>query len=67
VADSLQELHEFAERAGIKRCWFDKNHYDLNPKNYEFALANGAQLVESRIVASKRKVLRDEASKRNRP
>ena len=66
VADTLSELHTFAEQAGIKRCWFDRNHYDLNPKNHEAALAKGAQLVESKIVATVRKRLRDEASKRNR-
>lgn len=66
VADSLDELHKFAELAGIKRCWFDKNHYDLNPKNHELALDNGAVLVDSRQVAMKRKGHRDEASKRSR-
>lgn len=58
VADSLEELHEFATKAGIKRCWFDKNHYDLNPKNHELAIAAGALLVDSRVVATKRKALR---------
>ena len=35
VADSLKELHEFAESIGLKRCWFHglrkgHPHYDLH-------------------------------------
>jgi hypothetical protein len=66
VADSFEELHKFAEDNGIKRCWFHKNHYDLNPKNHEIALNAGAILVESRVVATQRRKLQDEASKRSR-
>ena len=33
MADSKEELHEFANEYGIKRCWYDGNrkhpHYDL--------------------------------------
>ncbi len=42
MADSLQELHEFAESMGIKRCWFDSNrrhpHYDLTGERLERVL-----------------------------
>ncbi len=34
MADSREELHEFAEMLGIKRCWYDGNrkhpHYDVH-------------------------------------
>ncbi len=34
VADSLEELHKFAQRIGMKRSWFQATsrvpHYDLN-------------------------------------
>jgi hypothetical protein len=51
----LAELHEFARRAGIKRCWFHRHkvhpHYD-KPKRYplEKLLQFGAQLVSSKII-----------------
>lgn len=36
VADTLQELHEFAEKAGLKRKWFqghgDHPHYDITTR-----------------------------------
>jgi len=27
--ESLEELHAFAERIGLKRCWFQRGHYDV--------------------------------------
>lgn len=47
VADTVNELHAFAQRIGLARCWFEGTkkghpHYDLvNRKNiplYNFAL-----------------------------
>lgn len=43
TADTLEELHEFAARAGIPRHWFHRSrkgvpHYDLNPENRRKAL-----------------------------
>lgn len=26
---SKENLHRMAEELGIKRCWFDKDHYDI--------------------------------------
>jgi hypothetical protein len=65
VADSVEELHAFAESVGINRCWFHKDHYDLNPKNHESALGSGAQLVEARTIVLVKRRVRDEATKRN--
>lgn len=49
-ADSLDELHAFAERIGLKRCWFHGRarhpHYDITtPKKAETVLKNGASIV----------------------
>ena len=62
VADTLRELHAFAQRTGIKRCWFDadsrsktgrKPHYDI-PKyvlrESSLLLSMETQLVSSREI-----------------
>ncbi|PLA73422.1 DUF4031 domain-containing protein [Hydrogenovibrio sp. SC-1] len=52
VADSLDELHVFAEELGLKRAWFQKNasypHYDVTIEVRAKALRIGA-LKGSRI------------------
>ncbi len=54
TADTLPELHAFAQQAGIKRCWFHpsngKPHYDVTDEQREAALALGALAVSSREV-----------------
>jgi hypothetical protein len=47
LADTPEELHAFAEKAGIKRFWFHRSrkgvpHYDLNPENRLKAIRSGA-------------------------
>jgi len=46
VADTLAELHTFAEKLGLKRAWFQDNrkipHYDLTPGKSREAIALGA-------------------------
>ncbi|MDJ1500484.1 DUF4031 domain-containing protein [Xanthocytophaga agilis] len=49
VADSLQELHEFAQSLGVKKCWFEgvrkgHPHYDL------------AKVVRGKVVRDTEKV-----------
>jgi hypothetical protein len=43
MADSKEELHAFAEKLRIKRCWYDGNrrhpHYDLVGWNLELVLS----------------------------
>lgn len=51
TADSLDELHAFAESIGVKRCWFERSrrgvpHYDLNPEARRRAVEAGA--IETR-------------------
>jgi hypothetical protein len=55
AADSLEELHAFAQRVGIKRCWFHRGrfaHYDVTSQERERALACGAcALTRRELVA----------------
>lgn len=41
------ELHEFAEKLGLKRSWFQEkkrfHHYDLVRSKRELAIKNGAK------------------------
>lgn len=39
------ELHDFALRLGLRRSWFDKDHYDLTPNKRVQAIRMGAQAV----------------------
>lgn len=63
TADTLPELHAFAEKIGLKRCWFHRSHiedhYDLNKAYRDKALANGAVFVgaiaQARVRMAKRK------------
>lgn len=55
LADSLQELHDFAEMIDVDPRLFHRNasypHYDVTLKMREDALANGA------IAADRRKII----------
>jgi tRNA isopentenyl-2-thiomethyl-A-37 hydroxylase MiaE len=49
MADTVEELHEFAARIGLKREWFQPRsspHYDLTASRHAQALALGARLVD---------------------
>lgn len=57
TADTLEELHAFAERIGMRRAWFQDHrvpHYDLTTSRHAAALRAGAILVPSREQARKR-------------
>ena len=53
---SIDELHEFAQKIEIKRCWFHNRrgkgrpHYDLKEKYITVAIANGAKIVSTREI-----------------
>ncbi|MGC3968926.1 MAG: DUF4031 domain-containing protein [Pirellulales bacterium] len=52
MADTLAELHEFAQRLGLRRDWFQNGsapHYDLSKEKRAEALALGAIEVPIRI------------------
>lgn len=66
VADTLTELHLFALKIGVKRCWyhgFRKNHphYDLMGNKLDLALSKGAIKVCSKKVVeiSKMSIIND--------
>lgn len=51
LADSLEELHEIAEKVGLKREWFQENktpHYDLCQSKRKLAIKLGAIDVNNR-------------------
>lgn len=53
VADTLDELHKFAEMIGVKRHFFhrgDKPHYDVTEQQYLTAIENNAVEVTSREI-----------------
>lgn len=41
----FDELHEFAARLGMRRAWFQRDHYDLPPHRRAAAVALGAEEV----------------------
>lgn len=64
VADSLDELHGFAKRLGLKRGWFQEQtrypHYDVTVQVRERALRLGALDGDRALVVSCSKRLRVE-------
>lgn len=51
TGDTLEELHAFAERIGMRRAWFQRHriapHYDLTPKRRDAAVRLGAVELSS--------------------
>jgi hypothetical protein len=45
---SYDELHAFAERAGIPRRGFQGDHYDVPEEHFDDLVAAGARLTPSR-------------------
>jgi hypothetical protein len=50
---SLDELHAFAEKAGIPRRGFDRDHYDYPEYRREALIALGAQPVGVRDLVER--------------
>ena len=46
---AISNLHIMAERLGIKRCWFHKNHYDI-PKTRIKEITNKCTLVSPQDI-----------------
>ena len=54
VSDSsLEELHAFAQAAGIPRCGFDRDHYDVPEQRYAELVALGAEPVGVRDMVKR--------------
>ncbi len=64
IADSLDELHEFAKRIGMKRAWFQNDsrlpHYDLNFSRRVVAIRAGAIEVDRREFVTKMRELQQQ-------
>lgn len=61
IADTIDELHEFASSIGLRREWFQPAsfpHYDLTPARHFEALRRGALLVDRRELVAKIRTLR---------
>ena len=62
VADTLDELHAFAEKLGMRRAWFQDTkhmpHYDLTPKRREEALRLGAVSISTMELARRGRAAR---------
>lgn len=48
VDGTEDELHDFAKRIGLRRSWYQGDHYDLSPRRYPVAIRFGAKLVDRR-------------------
>lgn len=51
--ESYDELHEFAERLGLQREWFQGDHYDIPRDVRDRAIALGAVPVTSRELLTR--------------
>lgn len=62
VADTVEELHHFAQRLGLRRDWFQDRtmypHYDITLNVKERALSMGAQLGDKKTIVACAKKLR---------
>ena len=63
VADTDEELHAMAERIGMRREWYQGDHYDLRPDGRALALAFGAREMPMREMA--RRVCAARKARRN--
>lgn len=64
LGDTPEELHAFAQLIGLRRSWFQGDHYDIGTfRIYNLALENGAIVQEGRewmqTVVRIRKVFRE--------
>lgn len=66
-ADSVAELHAFAERLGLRRGWFqstpgrpEKDHYDLTEAGRLLAIGHGAVPEDRRAGVHRRRMARGE-------
>jgi hypothetical protein len=51
--ESYDELHDFAERLGVPRRGFERDHYDIPEHLHGSALEAGAQLVSSKELVTR--------------
>ena len=59
VADTEDELHAMADAIGLKRKWYQRNHYDVSESKRQLAVFHGAKEITyrelGRMIVSRRK------------
>lgn len=50
---SIEELHAFADRIGLPRRAFERDHYDVISDRFESVVAAGAVVVSSREIVGR--------------
>lgn len=62
VADTLEELHQFAESIGVKKHFWHKTrnpllrHFDITEEQFNLAVEKGATVVGNNIASLARKM-----------
>ena len=64
---SFEELHEFAARLGLRRAWFQRDHYDLPAHGRAAAVALGAEEVATGELLLRMAGPRGERARRRAP
>lgn len=64
IADTDAELHAMAEALGLRRAWFQGDHYDVSLAKRKEAIALGAKPVTMRELV---RLLRDRVETGNSP
>ncbi len=62
IADSVDELMEFAESIGLRREWFQSKsspHFDLTAEGRKVAVENGAIEINQRDLVKKLREIRE--------
>jgi hypothetical protein len=67
IADSLDELHAFAARLGLRRAWFQPHrifdHYDLHLRKRKLAVKLGAVEVDMTWLKNRIRAKQNERAK----
>ncbi len=64
IADSVEELIDFAEQMGLRREWFQPKsspHFDLTAAAREVAVESGAIEIDQRQLVKKLREIREKA------
>ena len=63
IADTEEELHQMADKIGVKRKWFQKHssfpHYDICKTKRKLAVENGAIEVTPKELVKKMRELKN--------
>ena len=51
IADTDDELHAMADKIGVARKWFQRDHYDITQSKKALAIKHGARAITLRELA----------------